>query len=498
MAAGEVAYLCSQGVPDLLERLLHRLLKAQPAEPAAFAARFLRRAIDTRAAAAAGAPHLVLHFDVNRTVIMLDSATGKGVDEIVSGVVACGAWGGGRPWELRHPCPSATRPAPDLVSYVEHLEKEHPGREGIPERVRLVACFTEPGQPGARLRGDWERLSDLLRIPASVRGTPAAAACGLTGESLLLLPSFFEMVLELRRRRRSFTIVFRTFGTDLVAVSQEWNAFCEGRHPMYPAAPRFDGSDGGGDYRVNLAAGSDTCGTFYRGADGDALAVGTIAQPKGLPPGLEFYDSMEGVRVVRDAPGEVSEMWRWLHARTAAPGALALRDYYPWWAAHGRRGEAGKRLLLNVAGCHRGPLAGRRHEMFFDDHIAPTNAQIVDARYRLMPARVPWTPYLYGTHLCRAEPLESIADPEFFVRKIDEMECSMRRRLRAQMRLRALMRKAILLRSALSDMLAALPPDPRRPPGGACPWWDAAHAEARLVETSGVDDEEGGDPGGAG
>lgn len=37
-------------------------------------------------------------------------------------------------------------------------------------------------------------------------------------------------------QEREFSLVFRTFGTDTADVAQEWNCFCEGRHPLFPLA----------------------------------------------------------------------------------------------------------------------------------------------------------------------------------------------------------------------------------------------------------------------
>jgi len=60
--------------------------------------------------------------------------------------------------------------------------------------------------------------------------------------------SFFKLLLMLKQAGRSFTICFRSFGEDLAEVADELNAFCEGRHPLFPGAC-LDGTDGEPDYR---------------------------------------------------------------------------------------------------------------------------------------------------------------------------------------------------------------------------------------------------------
>ena len=61
---------------------------------------------------------------------------------------------------------------------------------------------------------------------------------------------------------RSFTLVFRTFGSDIGDVIEEINMFAEGRHPSYPGV-YMDGRDGATDIR--LAVPSAT-GAFIRHA----------------------------------------------------------------------------------------------------------------------------------------------------------------------------------------------------------------------------------------
>jgi hypothetical protein len=75
------------------------------------------------------------------------------------------------------------------------------------------------------------------------------------GGKAFIVPSFFRLILNLRKQKREFAIFFRTFGEDGEKVAIEWNRFCEGTHPCYngkngtPLA-RFDGSKGTKDMRI--------------------------------------------------------------------------------------------------------------------------------------------------------------------------------------------------------------------------------------------------------
>jgi hypothetical protein len=58
---------------------------------------------------------------------------------------------------------------------------------------------------------------------------------------------------------RSFTVVFRTFGSDIQDVIEEMNMFAEGRHPSYPGV-YMDGRDGITDLRMS----PESSGAFIR------------------------------------------------------------------------------------------------------------------------------------------------------------------------------------------------------------------------------------------
>ena len=97
------------------------------------------------------------------------------------------------------------------------------------------------------------------------------------GSDCKLIPSFFDLLVHLKRSGRSFTVCFRTFGEDLPSVAEDYNNFCEGKHPLYPDV-RMDGSDGSPDYRFSVTDGSKTCGTFHRDDNTISLILGTLEQ----------------------------------------------------------------------------------------------------------------------------------------------------------------------------------------------------------------------------
>eukprot|EP00903_Cladosiphon_okamuranus_P010270 g9724.t1 len=282
---------------------------------------------------------LILHFDLNKTLIMVDPAGRKTQSQVLNSVLAEICWGhvesaagaeqapswkwDGSPPSPEPPCsrdlPSSgtqqrqsTAPAPQekhtgnhdgavsvSMSYSDFLHQEFGDAEGKDNRrmkdIRdeKKGSFTEHGHPGADLRANYLLLQRALSLPEAVAGSPLGEASGLAGrKSYYVLPSFFSCLLALKEAEVDFGVVFRTFGDDIVGVSREYNAFCEGNHPLFPGV-KMDGSDGRGDYRVHLGNGDgeegspsgsgtsslNTVGAFYRDEEGVALVMGTLDNP---------------------------------------------------------------------------------------------------------------------------------------------------------------------------------------------------------------------------
>ncbi len=103
--------------------------------------------------------------------------------------------------------------------------------------------------------------------------------------------SFFRMMINLKKHKREFSIVFRSFTNELPPVITEFNKylnqnkyliyrFCEGTHPLYngrnnyPLA-RFDGSKGSKNYIIE----ERNTGVLFRysnNIDDTALVSGTL------------------------------------------------------------------------------------------------------------------------------------------------------------------------------------------------------------------------------
>lgn len=326
-------------------------------------------------------------------------------------------------------------------------------------RLDLKRRFTEPGHPGAMFRSVFDVLTARLAALEEACCAGARAGTCAHGHAVLrprVLPSFFNLLLHLQAQKRDFTIILRSFGTDLPAVVDEINRFACGRHPAYPHA-RLDGSDGRVDVRVPLPAAG---GAFVRRSsrpDGSALLLGA---PRALLEAAKYgradldaaLAATPGARLLTSMPA--------IHAALAAPPldgvsrALAVRDYYPFWRATGESGRGGKLFTVEGeegdAGDARGadaaaaattaaPSADPPVSIFFDDNVGHTAANIVDARSPLGRC-IPFADARAA--LVRVEPVGAILDDAFFVRAVHEASAAIagRGRGRASARGRELWR----------------------------------------------------------
>lgn len=357
----------------------------------------------------------MLNFDVNKTIIMKDSISNKTADDIVNEIISDASWGreiDGK-WVLETSEPSVHRPNAELISYVEYLEQNVDDKK---QRNQLTGSFTMEGQPGEKFAEHAGVLRKGLR--------------NADGTDVRVIHAFFEVMIYLKRIGRSFTLVFRTFGEDLAEVAEELNAFCEGRHPHNPGM-RFDGSDGEPDYRLPRDD-KTRFGTFHRSDDSMSLIMGTLEQPgEGKYKNCEdsshhFYDGWPDVDITT---GAMQVMTR-LEEMTARPGTLGLRDYFQHWKSHGRSSKGGKVFFVDRH------LRTNTHSVFFDDNIRFADSFIIHPLNRDHPTRQLWSVPLLRTHMCRAEPLEAIPDPMYFIRQLMRLEDGFQRSLESQKRLR--------------------------------------------------------------
>eukprot|EP00051_Salpingoeca_urceolata_P009368 m.113951 g.113951 ORF g.113951 m.113951 type:complete len:361 (+) comp16274_c0_seq1:93-1175(+) len=346
--------------------------------------------------------HLELHFDINKTLIVSDPAAGVSLEDMVNAIISEFAWGtcnddkrsaeNPAGWvcvdgEVHAEAPEGSaQGTTTFADTVEGLERKH--------RKRLKAHFTKPGHPGQGLAHVRDELLALLTIEEQHRPNLLAALPEIYARNqhyFYILPSFFALIRHLESCKRSYNIIFRSFGIDVPHVAKEWNLFCSGKHPVFPGAP-LDGSDGGVDRRIVFPNGT---GTFAR--HGDGVFLGMTSSQTGL---------------VTVAKGQ-SEIVRLMdQAMDSGHHTLGLVDDFSHWSACGEADDAGKLLALSDA-------AGV-HKVFFDDNVERDRAHIVDVRAANgQPKAFGDT---LGCHLVRCLPVSAIRNKNYFIETLAACE----------------------------------------------------------------------------
>ena len=108
---------------------------------------------------------------------------------------------------------------------------------------------------------------------AVIAGTSDSA---VVGSRVRITPLKIQCAIKIdvwAAQERDFTLVFRTFGTDIEEVVDEISMFAMGQHPDYPNV-RMDGSHGRTDLRMSIPSSSACFVRTTAKADGSLLLLG--------------------------------------------------------------------------------------------------------------------------------------------------------------------------------------------------------------------------------
>ena len=353
---------------------------------------------------------LVLHLDVNKTVVMQDAASqGTGsVQAMINSLMAECVWGRVREgseratrtvedWQLASTVPSSECPEPGLVTFNDFVECH----SNIPKAVykSLKQKFTDPGGIGEACREHYNALLASMTVPsADAAGEP---------EFYFIVPALFHLVRELLSRNVDFALIFRTFGRDIQEVAKEWNTFIEGHHPREPLAPTP---------RLRLDLPLHTACLQRAGSAGSADETLSLAH---VDYQTKCVTLASGFSAVRKA----------MHAKITQHACLFVQDDYSYWAKHGEADSAGKLLLLPETEAEdetedeeeqrqgqRQRQRQRQRHIFIDDNIERHRAHIVDVRLDGKSLAFDEA----KAFLLRAEPSEIIRDRTWFVARLEE------------------------------------------------------------------------------
>lgn len=396
---------------------------------------------------------VVLHFDLNRTILMSDAAGGRSMENTVNYLLSECTWGyvnPSRPSEWICVSKACTINPPELksnknhlITYKQFVDDAHPyqsigslansdvdqiqatNRIVKKQRTALQSAFTSgKDAPGSPVHDSFIKVMQNLYFPIGKQRETAQELAATMPASCLqeawsagryyLLPSFLHFLSfltspQVHEKKLDVKLVFRTFGNDLVDVANELELLVDGHHPMgFPALPER--------FRLKLEPKAQCVGTFYRDgfdAAGTALAVGTLVkvpfpttfneESEDVP--LHFYAALKNseVKVVRG----FQSIQQTIEGMLQNASTVALRDYWEWWSAHAEDHRYGKLLLIDDK--QKDDIV-----VFFDDHIESHDAHIVDVRDVESGVPIDFVKSR-GKFLERVEPFAAITDTNYFV-----------------------------------------------------------------------------------
>ncbi|CAK6955161.1 uncharacterized protein si:dkey-32e6.3 [Scomber scombrus] len=312
---------------------------------------------------------LVLHVDLNNTILVSDAVTGQGTVAALDYFLTTVTWGKmsqqGK-WEWLSDSPSLLPPCEGAVSYYSQF-----GR---------IPGFTSAA--GRRFRGVLDEHLDLLRWPEDVKGDAELSVKGEDGRLYhWILPSFFQLLKDLVQEEREFAILFRTFGSDLPRVLKAVSrALSKGAHPLFPDLPDLKLS-------VNLTPGKIRC-------DKRAIVL-TRAEDR-----VSTRDGERG-------------LYQYL---SSVQGLGGFQDHFDWWASNTFSIRGGKPLWVD-------PFDQHIQHIFIDDNIRQNDEDtIVQPKVFVDPGgantRTASTSELYDITLVQNDLLRAISDPNYFTERI--------------------------------------------------------------------------------
>ena len=366
------------------------------------------------------APKLVLHFDVNETIMVSDPAAGNTLEETLNIIVSKSAMihNTGSVWHhgLSVGTPHTEMPTPPL----------HTAWEREPEFVPYIwynrngaKTFTNPGEPGEIYREHYSRMEQALRVNGAID-----ERLSHDGKYYFLIPAFFRTISELARHGRNFAVVIRTFGTDVDDVVAALQAYSEGALHLALEGQHQSLQEGDQDASVPqlelnhppvaaVAIKTVWSGRYDKASKEFILECESntdSAHPGAVTPNSKITDEQQVVNLLQGSSGCIS--------------ATACQDDYYYWRDNNYAPQSGKPLWITRGDSHF-------HHIFFDDNIHNNpNDSIVAVRARnlegeaFMAESGEATLGLQGVHLVRVPTILPILDHDWFLKQITKCEAA--------------------------------------------------------------------------
>jgi len=386
----------------------------------------------------ANSPPLLLHFDVNKTLILTDSIDSKTQEEGIREATTELFWGRvtdgleGPQWawlgddqSVQLQPPVVAKDAADIMTYHDFCKKVTKDKK---ELKAMSRSFRLAGDEATKDRMEHlvNAVLHQMMLPEDLQSSRAIEDVGLRGSTIMMLPAVFVLTARLARSRRPFAIMFRSFGKDHEKIRKEWNAFCEMKHPLFSSLidglGPFDGTvPGVPDRRLHGIH------TLYRDEAGPVLALDTFtngpedatwdawakAKPKAKADTRGGREYLLETLKAKTISGTLN-LHEWFNDHLANQRTGGIKDDWAWWTWHGESSNAGK--LLICGSDYQNPQGPR--QLFFDDNVELAEPRIVDCRTAAGEAVS--KEYSLRHLITKVSPAEAVCDDEYFLRALEK------------------------------------------------------------------------------
>lgn len=305
--------------------------------------------------------------------------------------------------------------------------------------MKLINDFTVHGKPGYRYKSVLDKMNRCLTLPKAIaddyglydvtegeerrdeepNGESASDVAIIRklfkGGRMFIVPAFFRLILGLKKAKREFAIVFRSFGSDIPEVIEEFNLFCRGNHPMFNGKHgcplvRFDGKNKTREMLID----NPNRGYMSRLSTLDTtLVLGTLNRhPKEEDP-EEFHAGGidEGfIEIFHD----FSSIHVAMQERLLKSAGMAIHDDWSYWNSNGEEADSGKLLLIDQSDY-------TTQHIFFDDNVFADRAKIVDVRDLITGEVIPHKKAI-NKYIFQVDPYKAIVEPDYFLKAVEVCE----------------------------------------------------------------------------
>jgi hypothetical protein len=341
---------------------------------------------------------LVLHMDINETILLGDVAGGDSRQDSLNKMLAKSAW-------VQIPTKSETNWDDTQRQTPTHWwDGQELGSET--STPPLYTGWAWPKNCCPYYRTSYKSLSrNFVEHHGKVykglmeRCTETLAAAAAHDHNSPILPALYYTLHHLvTHQEQPFTVVFRTFGDDLPNIAEAVNAFFQGKNPDYPQV---------GDY-ANFHIARDH---LFQGRW--KLENGNLV--------YQLWD-LDETKIIASGDQEILQL-------VDEIPLCGIRDDYPYWEANRFLPNAGKPVWVphfNPDDYRQDDTKVYDHHVLFDDNIhnlsndgiACIRQQLPDGSFSTLESQQMHT--LQGIHMIRVPTVEPLLNPAFFVEKIDK------------------------------------------------------------------------------